>query len=280
MSLDSPSAAGKPYLSMTRLEMYSRCGEQFRRRYVEGEIIPPGIALAVGSGVHAGAEVNFRQKIESYADLPETEVVEAAVAGFEGFVAGGIQLTPDEESVGAAKVIGKAKDQVAALASVHAREQAPDYQPVSVEERFLLELPDASYDLVGVPDLVDDQGRVVDIKTRGRRFSQADADKNLQLTMYAAAFRRHYGRDPAALRLDTLLKTKKPGRHVVETHRGDADYAALAARVNAMIAGLEKGVFMPAEVGHWCCSPTWCGYWNTCPYVNAARSEAARKQGL
>ena len=38
-------------VSSTRMGMLSRCGEQFRRRYVEHDIVPPGVALIVGSAV-------------------------------------------------------------------------------------------------------------------------------------------------------------------------------------------------------------------------------------
>lgn len=40
------------YLSVSQLDTFTRCGEQFRRRFMEGECIPPGIAARIGSGVH------------------------------------------------------------------------------------------------------------------------------------------------------------------------------------------------------------------------------------
>ena len=42
----------KPYLSPSQMGMYCRCGEQYRRRYIEKEIIPPGFALIKGGSVH------------------------------------------------------------------------------------------------------------------------------------------------------------------------------------------------------------------------------------
>ena len=38
-----------------------RCGEQFRRLYIEDERIPPGIAAGRGTGVHKANEVNLKQ---------------------------------------------------------------------------------------------------------------------------------------------------------------------------------------------------------------------------
>jgi hypothetical protein len=48
--------------------MFQRCGEQYRRRYLENEIIPPGISARIGSGVHKAAEINFRAKIQTGED--------------------------------------------------------------------------------------------------------------------------------------------------------------------------------------------------------------------
>jgi hypothetical protein len=35
----------KPALSISQLDMLSRCGEQYRRRYIEHERLAPGVAL-------------------------------------------------------------------------------------------------------------------------------------------------------------------------------------------------------------------------------------------
>lgn len=82
--------------------------------------------------------------------------------------------------VGIKKVIGKARDEVANLSRFHIRQQAPEYQPLLVEQKFRLELP-GTHDLVGIVDLYDANGVVTDFKTRSRRASQVEADKSPQL---------------------------------------------------------------------------------------------------
>jgi hypothetical protein len=128
------ATATKPHASNTQIEMLCRCGESYRRRYIEGEIIPPGIAALKGTGLHRAAETNMRQKIDSHVDLPAREIVDAAVSAFETQVHGGLSLTDEEMGRGASIVVGEAKDDVAELADVHARQQAPDYQPILVEQ--------------------------------------------------------------------------------------------------------------------------------------------------
>lgn len=268
----------RPHISNTQEEMYFNCGEAYRRRYVEGEKIPPGIALLVGSGTHRGAETNFRQKIETHADLPKREIIEAAVAGFEAECAGGFILSEEEESQGQASVVGAAKDMVAGLAECHAELQAPDYQPVAVEKKIVIPFPNATHDLVGYVDLIDDAERVTDFKTAARKKPQTAADDSVQLTIYAAAYQIETGHPPAEVRLDTLTKTKRPGRQVLVSHRGPADFQVLINRTNVMLAGVAAGIFPPAPIGHWLCSPRWCGYWHSCPYVNPERRGAAESE--
>lgn len=269
----------KPHISVSQMEMLSRCGEQYRRRYMEGERKPPGIAAHIGSGVHAGAEVNFNQKIETHADLPVSDIVDAAVAGFEvRYQSDGLMLTDDEASKGVANIVGEAKDQLVQLATCHANEQAPDYQPTEVEHRSRIIFPNATHDLIGFTDLRDDKDRITDFKTAAKKKPKDDADKSIQLTVYSAMFQVDHGRPSTECRFDTVTKTKTPARQVLISHRTQADYVALLARVNATLAVIDAGVFVPASPGDWICNPRWCGYWASCPYVNSERQEKAKDE--
>lgn len=265
----------KPHLSATQLEMFWRCPEQYRRRYIEGEVILPGIAIVVGKAVHAGAEVNFRQKIESHSDLPSSEIVEAAAARFDAEKSGGLALTGDEITRGFDVVLGEAKDKAVQLAAVHAEQQAPDYQPTAVEHKTRIVFPDATHDLLAVTDLRDDQRRVVDLKTAARKMPRASADTSTQLTIYAAAHQLDTGEPASEVRLDVLTKTRTPTRQVITSTRDEADFRALVHRVNVTLAAIHAGSFPPASPGAWICSPKWCGYWFSCPFVNSERIAAA-----
>jgi hypothetical protein len=263
----------KPHLSPTQLNMISMCPEQYRRRYIEGEILPPGIAMMKGSALHKGAEVNMRQKLASGVDLPAVQIVEAAVAGFEGAIHGSYALSDEEASRGAGIVLGEAKDAIVRMAQCHATEQAPEYQPVMVEEKVRIVLP-GPRDLLGIIDLADTRDVVTDFKTAARKKQESEADTSLQLSTYAAAFETKMGRPPAEVRLDVVVQTKKgnTSRQLLRSERGPADNIALANRINTVARLIESGIFIPAPVGAWNCSQKWCGYWRTCPYVNSERA--------
>lgn len=263
------------HISASQLDTFCKCPEQWRRRYVENEIIPPGIALLKGKGVHKAAEVNFRQKIKSHEDLPPAELMAAADAAFTAEIAGGFLLTEEESAAGRENVLGTARDETVKMAEFHANEQAPDYQPLLVEQPFRVELP-GTRDLIGVIDMADDKCRVTDLKTAKKSKTQADADGSVQLTCYEVGHRVLLGEPPRELRLDTIVQGKKGfSRNVVSTSRDAGDLDALANRINIVTQSIDAGLFPPAPPGAWWCGPKWCGYWTTCPYVNGQRKAAA-----
>ncbi|MFB3894305.1 MAG: PD-(D/E)XK nuclease family protein [Phycisphaerae bacterium] len=265
----------KPHLSHTQMDMLWRCGEQYRRRYVESERLPPSIAMLIGTGHHKGAEHNFRQKIDSHRDLPSAEIVDAAVAGFDAETAGEYALTPEEADRGAKIVLGEARDKLVDLATLYAAQQAPDYQPVAVERATRIVFPAATHDLLAITDLRDDCDRVTDFKTASRKMPEDAVHTSVQLTVYAAAYQVDNARPPSEVRLDVATKTKTPQRQLLRSQRTQADMVVLLNRVNVSLASIQAGNFLPASPGSWVCSPKWCGYWHSCPYVNSERRAAA-----
>jgi hypothetical protein len=259
--------------------MYLECGYAYYRRYILGEYQPPGIAMLRGTGVHGGAEHNFTQKVESHEDLPWKEIVDFSVHTFDqALVTDGVELNPEERKVGRKKIVAEARDVVQTLAAVHATQQAPKYQPVYVEQWAKIKMPSSKYDLNGKIDLIAEGSKpgktiVRDFKTASRKKSQGDVDGSLQLHFYAAATAVLTGVFPENVGLDVLIETKTGKQSVQEltTIPTKRDFAALTARINAVIQGIEAGVFLPATPGSWKCSLKWCGYAQTCPYYNSER---------
>lgn len=264
----------KPYRSPSQLDTICRCGEQYRRIYLEGERAPPGIDQARGTAVHACAAVNFRQKMRTGRDLKVKEFKEIAAESFDAECAGGISVGPEVGNVSVA--LGQTRDLVVDMAEVHAREQAPAYErPRFVEQEFRIELP-GTHDALGIIDLATEDGIVADFKTSRKKKSQKDADGSTQLTMYAAGHVQLAGEMPTDLRLDTIAATSaKISRQVLSTERGPADFDALAARINAVNNAIEKGVFLPAPPEAWQCSPRWCGFFHQCVFT---QGQSLRKE--
>lgn len=259
----------KPHLSVSQIEMYTRCPEQYRRRYIEKHIIPPGIAFVRGISFHKGAEYNFKQKINTKQDLPVEQVKEVIASEVDYIVKNkGVLLTQEEEKIGKKKVLGKIKDEAVSLGELFIKDSAPYIQPVVVEDKEIIEIPEASYNLMGVLDVVDEKDVIIDFKTSSKSKSQEEADKSLQLTMYALTFRKKFKRATNGLRLEVFVAKKEPEIQRLTTHRTVEDVEAFVNRVNSIIKGIKAGVFPPATPGAWWCDPRFCGYYYTCKYVS------------
>ena len=259
-------------VSQSQLNLFLNCAEAYRRRYIEGEIIPPGVAMLRGTGVHGAAEENHKQKRDSGRDLPVKDLADIAASTFDRAVGRqGYWLAPEERTVGGKLVLGRAKDAAVRLTGLYADAVAPAIQPDLVEEFVEIALPD-DVTMTAILDVTTQDGRLKDLKTAARSKSQADADGSLQLSWYSLAYRAKKGVDPTGIDLEVLVDTKVPKHQRLTTTRTKRDFEVLIARLNTMLAAVKAGVFPPAAVGAWNCSEKWCGYWETCPLVNSERN--------
>jgi len=260
------------------MDRYFRCGEQ-DRRIEAGDRIPPGIALVKGRVGHRVAAHNWRAKQESGADVDLNKLLDVARTALREETADGVMLTPDEAFSGQKRTIERTADRLAQVTVCFHEELAPSIQPVLVEQKIEVELPELDLELVGVLDLSDQSDYVRDLKIAGRKKRHAEAHGSDQLTMYDYLFEAHTGRRPQGLVMDVIHETKDAvGLQHLPTERQEADRQVLARKVQAFTAGIKAGLALPAAPGSWICSPTYCGYWWTCPYVNSERIAAAEEK--
>lgn len=261
-------------ISPSRVLTYTRCGEQDRRRNVERDIIPPGVAVLKGTGLHKAAEVNFKQKVETREDLPKRQIIEAAVDTFnERVTVDGLNLSQEELTVGRDKVIDEAQKSVKKMAELFAEDVAPRYQPKEVEQKSVVQVPNTNIDIVGVVDLLDESDVIVDIKTSRELKKQDEADHSLQLTSYALSHWARTGKPAVDLRMEVVVDSSVPTVQTLQTSRTEEDFEAYLRMVETVARGIEARIFPPAYgvQGAWWCSPRFCGYWSTCPYVPKSR---------
>lgn len=257
----------KPHTSSSALKMFFRCGEMYRRRHIEREPMIPTVPLIKGSGVHGAAEMNFKQKIESFKDLPIGQIKDAAVASFEARIKQeGVMLTSAEETVGLDKIVGLAKDRTSLLAGLYADFVAPAHQPIKVEEYQRIALND-NLDLLVKLDLINTREEIVDYKTSKKSLNQAEIDQDIQYTLYSLAQRALTGKAPGPVVIENLVDTGKNVKHnQVTTSRGMNEFQAAVKQINLFLDGLKFGVFLPAPKGSWFCNEEHCGYARTCKF--------------
>lgn len=252
------TATEKKHLSATQISMFLRCPEQFRYRYIEGKKIPPSGAMVQSKVWHRTVEENYRQKIKTEADLPLNDMQEFYAAEYEQAIkAEEIAFEPDENP-------GKLKDQGIAITTVHHNLIAPTVRPLLVEERFTIDLgADFPYDLVGVWDLVDQDGFIADNKAYSKTPNQGDVDKDIQLGIYSLGYRVSQKKIEKGLRLDTIVKNKQPKAVQIVTTRTNEDCRFLLRLIEQVAKVIQTGVFYPNPNG-WHCSAERCGYWSQC----------------
>jgi len=232
--------------------MIMRCPKQWEYRYVEGLKIPPSGALILGSAWHKGIEHNYRQKIDTGEDLPLSEVTDCFADAFDE--------RAKQDVVWESKK-GELKDLGVTLSRIHHTKIAPHVHPQHVEKKFTITLNN-KHDVVGIYDLIDVNGAVVDNKSYKRKPTQADVDTDIQLGIYAYAYEKIFDTIPD-LRFDVVTKTKIPKALQMTTKRNSGELEWIGGLLQDISKYIQSGIFYPNPNG-WHCSKKWCGYWDKC----------------
>jgi len=245
----------KPHLSPSSIEQYLRCPTQYMYSKVIGVRVPPTASQIKGRAIHKGAETNFRHKLETKENLPIKDVLEAAADEFERGAAD-VELEENED-------IGQIKDTTIKLTKLYYDELGTKIQPVLVEQKIVIDIPGSNYCMVGFIDLVDDQGNILDIKTRSRTPSQQEVDKDFQLTVYSWLYRNFTGNAEAGVGLDCVVEKKAPEIVRISSKRTDADINRMLNVSRMVIHAIESAVFVPNHT-NMMCSPKACKFWDVC----------------
>lgn len=273
------------HISNTQLNMASRCGEQYRRRYILGEKIPPAVALILGTATHVPIEHNLRHKIETKQLLPADEIKDLARDSVnERWEREGVTLNDEEQQKGADRVRGDAVDMAIHLSLLHHDTLAPLIEPAHVERRWELELAGYDCTLTGVIDIQETSPHIIDTKTARRRPFANAASKSQQLTIYAMASKVLDGVIPE-VSIHSLVKTRSKRKQPAEwrgiqlpddvdvqtSTRTPDEFQPVLRRVESLITSIENDIFLPTTPDNWVCDRRYCGYFDSCLYVNGKR---------
>lgn len=255
------------FVSQSILGQHTRCPEQFRRRWMEGEIIPPGIAARRGSGAHKAAEINHIQKVISGEDLPVGDLQDAARDEYVRLVRDQGIFIPKEDLPAKNRLLAEGLDTTVRLAKLYHDELAPKIQPAPgwVERRVYMDVG-LVVPLAGTLDVATVDGHLPDIKTAAKATPQSVADTSLQLSLYSALYAHESGKWPDQISLEVLVDAKVPKLVSLLTTRGPKDFAQLMLRIKLMLAQIETGLFPPCDPSAWICSEKFCGFALSCKY--------------
>lgn len=251
-----------PVITQSFLNMWADCAYAGFRRYVLGEVLPPGVAALQGTATDVAVTLGCNSVIETGKDASLEEKKDIAATIFE--------RKKDEYKIESDDDLPSLKDQTIKLVTLHHNEIAPKLKPVSTQEAIKIDMGD--YSLAGTMDLIEENHVIADTKTSKRKYSENAVTENLQPAVYSALYKSKYGIAPTSFRYDVLIKNKAVIAQQVSGVVGVQQELLLNHHINAALlelaSGMKSGVFRLAASGHWRCesSGKWCGYLNNgCP---------------
>lgn len=251
-----------PVITQSFLNMFADCAYAAIRRYVRGEILPPGIAALQGTATDAAVTLGCQSVIKDGRDAKLSDKKELASSVFDG-KKDNHQIFPEDD-------LPALKDQTIQLVELHHKEIAPNLKPISVQESIVVQ--GKEYDLAGTIDIVEKGHLLADTKTSKSKYSEDAVQTNIQPALYSILYEDKYGVQSKGFRYDVLIKTKNPSSQQVFGKINNESKAILDYQIKSTIqemnTGLATGVHRLAAPGHWRCmsSGKWCGYlYNGCP---------------
>lgn len=255
------------WLSASQISMFLRCARQWAFRYIEKIIVPPSGAMKQGNAFHRMAERNYAQKMETRADLKESDLAEFFAAEFE------TQMEAEEVILQENETKGGLKDQGVQLTRVFRSGIAPKVMPVAVEGNFKVPIGkgESLVMLNGYIDVIDEQGRIRDTKamTPQRVPNQFELSRDLQLSTYALARKLEdvgalpTEEKPVSMTLDVAVKLVHPEARILPTARSIEGLRLHANTIGNVAKAIRADAFPRNPTGWWC-TPKWCGYWDRC----------------
>jgi putative RecB family exonuclease len=245
----APAADLAQVLSPTQVRTFLGCSARWWFKYGLSLPEPKTSALALGCAVHRTVEANFRQKIETKQDLGTLGVVALFREAWQDQAAQ--TEFRDEEDPGE---IGKVGEQ---LVTKYMEEAAPSIEPAAVEVDVTGVIGGVA--VRGKVDLLDSDGRIIDIKTAARKPSGISPDYAFQL----ATYRQITPGASGEARLDTLVKTKTvqliPQAYTVSNQ----DLRATEVLYPLVQEGIRRSLYIPNRQSL-TCSRRNCAFWRHC----------------
>ena len=238
-------------LSPSQVRTFRDCGAKWYYKYALGLPDPPNGSLVRGRVVHQMAEAFFRAKLDGGSPDPDD-------------LQGCFEDAWDRESAcaafGADEDVDLLKRQAAMLTRKYLDEVAPEIEPAA------LELPVqgviGGVAVRGFVDLLDKNGRVIDLKTAARKPTGVSADYAFQVATYCQLCPGANG----TARVDTLVATKSPQVVTIEYTVSPADLRMTEKLYPLVREAMREGIYLPNR------SSNMCSYRN-CSFAAVCESE-------
>lgn len=239
----------KGYLSFSAVEMYLKCGQQFKFRYVDGVRSPPSVAMVEGSSHHSWLQTNNNLQKEEKQIIGAEDAMDIFMTAWK----------KQSKDVDRRERIRDEKDvftRAPKLIGAYIKRLAPKMRPVAVEKRFRISIGGVPF--VGFIDVVDKIKGALDYKTTSKKKTAGQARNSLQLSSYARVLGTH---DVGFI---SLVKAKTPTVDLVTTKLASKDVQWADEIAASTADAIKRGAFPKTSPDNWWCSEKFCGYWHQC----------------
>lgn len=230
-TIEPPSSLPVDYLSVSSLNLFTRCPMAWKLRYIDKVSEPPSGKMTRGGAAGAALAQHYGTQIETGAGLSLADLLDEYCAEFDG-------RCDREDVVWGTDSAGALKDSGAAALALYHQTIAPTIIPSTVEREFALAWENAPFTLTGYLDLETVDGAVVDFKLGGQRMTGDKAAAELQPTVYLAA-RRAEGNPATGFEYHAMAATKKPTAEVVPAPRTERQLDVLTHRVFSIARAMQ-----------------------------------------
>jgi CRISPR/Cas system-associated exonuclease Cas4 (RecB family) len=236
-------------LSPSQVSNLMDCAYRWYGKYILELPDPPTGNLALGRAVHCALAENFSQKCETKVDLPTIGVVAVFREAWH-FEMEQAEFRDDEEP----RELGRMGE---ILVAKYMDEAAPFIDPAAVEMHVEGMINGVS--VQGFLDVLDVEGRVIEIKTAKARPPSIDPMHKFQLASYVRLMPGAIG----AARIDTLVKTKSPQLIQQSFSITERELRATDTLYPLAQELMRGDVFVPNRQSMMC-SRRNCAYWRHC----------------
>lgn len=246
------------YLSVSQVRTYLACSKKYELQYILKMKQPVGPALIMGTAFHGAMEKANREKMETGEIISTDDLKDA----FNDSWNKDLEYR-DEVEWGEADPF-EIKDKGIAMASYYYENEGMKHLPafVEVDTTFPVHTKSGEIMFRSKIDLIEIDGMLRDYKTASKSPSESKADNDIQLPLYAMAYRNMTGEKEMGASLETVVGLKK-GIKITQLQTTISDQRI--SRVQDLVEGVAKqisaGIFYPNDEAMAC---SYCPFKKEC----------------
>lgn len=261
----------KKHLSASQITSFLACSHGWAQKYILKDYRPPTMSLVKGSEGHRLCESMLNAKLMGET-IPDERLISLLNAGLDSEFEKPINYGDADPST--ARI--ECRAQLNACLP-YMKAAIAELAPVEIESEQMLTNPDWAYYLKYIMDVETEDG-IADFKFTGKKWSQAKADTNTGLTMYALAYLAKHKELPSSIKVINFFSQTTPqkkvtsaGLEIIETTRDARDIQILMQTIKQVGKAIDAEAFLPCDPVHWKCSESFCEYFCDCQFVNQDR---------